>query len=142
MFNFFTICAQLYRPRRLRIDYAFCAANPRERHDLFSAFCCSKRWLELQKASIFPDFVALNHEISNKKRQFFPRMLLDTLVRATKSVTIALRYLRKVIDPSLGSIDSTIASESKSYPASRNASPPPWKPFSIAMPMPATVAPA
>lgn len=52
------------------------------------------------------------------------------------------RYLRNVIEPSLGSIDSTIASESRSYPDSRNASPPPWKPFSIAMPMPATVAPA
>ncbi len=52
------------------------------------------------------------------------------------------RYLRNEIDPSLGSIASTIASESKSYPAARSSSPPPWNPFSIAIPMPATVAPA
>ena len=44
--------------------------------------------------------------------------------------------------PFSGSIDSTIARESTSYPSSRSWSPPPWKPFSTAMPMPSTVAPA
>ena len=44
--------------------------------------------------------------------------------------------------PVSASIFSITARERTSYPASRSASPPPWKPFSMQMPMPSTIPPA
>ena len=50
-------------------------------------------------------------------------------------------YLNSTV-PFSWSIDSTIARESTLMPLALNSSPPPWKPFSIAMAQPARVAPA
>ena len=61
---------------------------------------------------------------------------------STKTVQLCCGWSRNTISPVALSMDSTIARLSSWMPLLRMRSPPCWKPFSTAMPMPSTVAPA